>query len=144
MADLIAEQLMSSVEALVTGLTTTGSNVSRGRAYPHPSYPAISLFQGADSPLNESYPTQDSELTVNVVGHVRSTEGATDTQLNQIRKEVVIALLADYTLSGKAIRIRWAGAQEPVISGDGDKPISSMIMSFVIHYRHSYEDHSQG
>lgn len=142
MADLKAEQIMSAVEALIMGLATTSTRVARGRVYPHPAYPALSLFQGLDAPLNDSFPVQDSELTVNVVGHSRAAEGATDTELNQIRKEVVSALLADYTVGGKAVRIRWAGAQEPVLSGEGDKPISSMQMSFIVHYRHSYTDHS--
>lgn len=142
MADHKVEQIMDAVKTLVTGLLTTGARVARGRVYPHPSGPALSLFQGASSPLNDSFPLQDSELTINVVGHSRAAEGATDTELNQIAKEVAAALLADTTLGGAVIRTRWSGNQEPALSGDGDKPISSMIMSFIVHYRHSYTDHS--
>lgn len=142
MADHKVEQIMVAVKALITGLTTTGSNVARGRVYPHPTWPALSLFQGASSPLNDSFPLQDSELTINIVGHSRAAEGATDTELNQIAKEVAAAMLADTTLSGAVIRTRWSGSQEPSLSGDGDKPISSMVMSFLVHYRHSYTDHS--
>jgi hypothetical protein len=141
-ADHKVEQIMVDVQTLITGLATTASRVARGRVYPHPVAPALSLFQGQSVPLNDSFPLQDSELTVNIVGHSRAGEGATDTELNQIAKEVVIALLADTTLGGTVIRTRWSGNQEPSLSGEGDKPISSMIMSFLVHYRHSYTDHS--
>lgn len=133
-----AETLMAAVQVLVTGLTTTGSNVERGRAYPHDNFPALSLSQGANMPLNNSFPVQDSELTVNIEAHVRSDTA--DTDLNLITREVFVAVMADRTVGGNAIDIRWTGDAEPVESGEGDKPIATKLINFMIHYRHSYTD----
>ena len=150
MADNRREQIMAAVLTLITGLTTTGSRVVRGRVYSldTDSSPALSLYQGADEPLeaeNLGWPKLDSELTVNIQAHVKSSSSQVDTLLNLIHKEVVIAMdpTAEPPLAlSFCLSMEEGDVSQPDLSGDGDKPTATMIMQFLIKYRRSRNDPS--
>lgn len=149
MADHKREQIMSAVTSTLTGLTTTGANVTRGRVYSEDEtkVPALFIYQGPDNPIEADdddsvYHHIDSNLTVNIEAAVKDNESL-DTTLNLINKEVVVALFADIT-QGVAGVINTAESiiEEPELSAASNKPIATMLMQFVIHYRRSRSDPS--
>ena len=146
MADHRAEQIIAAVVTKATGLTTTGTRVFRGRVYPlqETDLPALTVYLGSDKPNEEtsSYSFIDSNLTISIDAHVKST-AQVDTTLNEIRKQVTFALQADIT-QGLAFVIDTVegDASEPELTGEGDKPIARMRMDWTIRYRRSRKDAS--
>lgn len=136
MADAIAEQILDALTTTVTGLTTTGSNVQRARVYPFAESvnSALTIFMGADEVLQvQANDYIDWELTVVFMAHARAT-GNPDQTLNQIRKEIHAAIMADHTQGGLVIDTNPVIAEEPELSS-GDKPIASMRIEFSFQYR---------
>lgn len=140
---------MAAMTTALTGLATTGANVLRGRVKPHEDgkVPALSIFQGPDSPGGLSNSAlMDSALTVHVDAHVITSSAQVDTVLNQIRKEVTIKMrsYAAGNLLGLAfvLDIEELSAGEPELYGDGEKPAAAMRMDWKVSYRRSYTDPS--
>lgn len=142
-----AEDIMTAVTATLTGLTTTGANVFRGRlhALSDAEIPALSIYQGNDDVLDDfgtsNFQYVNRDLTVRIEAHVKTNSQAVDTLLNLIAREVYIAMLADHTQGkGYVLTTIATGNAEPVISGEGEKPTAMMTMGFNIRYRHTYAD----
>jgi len=143
---LRVEQIMVAVLANLTGLATTGANVFRGRVYglQDTEVPALTIYQGADTPLGdyglENYAFIDSELTIKVTAHVKTADQA-ETELNKIRREVHVALMADYQ-QGLSFVITTIpqGATEPLLLSDGETPTATMDMYWRVQYRSSQTD----
>lgn len=140
MATPFVEQILDSVVTALTGLTTTGTNVQRGRVYPvSPSVnAALTVFMGDDSVVsilgNEKI---EWRLSVLINSHARATSDV-DQTLNTIRKEVHAALMADYTLGLSFVTdTEPASASEPELSGDGDQPIATQRLEYIVQYRTS-------
>jgi len=146
MALLRAEQIVVAVLAKVTGLTTTGTRVVRGRVYAVEATPALTLKQGTDVPVDArtgSSVYTDSELDIIITAHVKSSSTQVDTLLNLIRKEIHIALMADVTQGLSFVYLTEPkGAAEPTTSGDADKPTATMDLTYAFRYRHSFTDAS--
>lgn len=137
-----AESIMVAVLAKVTGLTTTGANVSRGRAYPvdGDAVPALTLEMGADEIVGDGVKNManiDRLLNIRVIAHVKTT-GQFDTTLNTIREEVHIALMTDRTqgLSAYVIDTIPGVAEDPELDV-ADKKIGRQVNNYIIRYRHS-------
>ena len=154
MADLRAEQILAAIKTLLIGLATTGSNVQRGQVHGHEAdkLPALALTMGQDIPAAE-YQTGiiDWELTIvieataSVAAAYTATESGLDGDLNQIRKEVYLAVMVDHTLGlDFVIDIAPGPAAEPVLSAEGNLPVGSQAIEFVITYRASRTDISEG
>lgn len=149
MADHKAEQILAAVLAKVTGLTTTGSRVTRGRVYDLATadLPALGVFLGPDAPRSDggssSFRYLDGDLTVVVEAYVKTASAQVDTQLNQIRKEVTIALQADVTQGLAFVLDTQEGAADPTLDGSGDKPAGTLRMEWVLRYRRLRTDPSQ-
>ena len=147
MADHRAEQVMDAFTTLVTGLATTGSNVVRDRPYDVEGSvnEALSVYQGPDNPADESpWPYIDSELTIYTDIHVRGASTTPISQtLNLIRKEMVLAIMADYTLAlaGIVHEIEEGIAGAPDIE-PGEKPIATQRVEWKAKYRRSITDPS--
>jgi hypothetical protein len=145
-ADHRAEQIVVAVLAKVTGLTTTGTRVFRGRVYPlqDTEEPALCVFMGADTPIAMlSQSLIDGELEVVITAVVKTSATQIDTLLNQIRKEVTIALQADYTQGLTFLHDSMEGeAARPELSGEADKPTASQQLNWKFHYRRSRTDPS--
>ena len=140
---------MAAFTTAVTGLTTTGSNVERGRVYDvdPANAPALSIYQGADEPVegdSQAWPVRDSLLTVYVDIHVKQTSTA-ETTLNQVRKELAIALMADLSLGLSFVhQIIEGAADDPERSGEAEKPTQTQRTTWQVHYRRSVTDPSSG
>lgn len=145
MADHRAEQIIVALVSRVTGLTTTGTRVYRSRHYPLQTseLPGLCVYMGDDEPIDStSYSLIDSAFVVSIEAHVKATSGI-DTTLNQIRKEVVIAIQANPTLGLAFVIDTLEGrASKPEITGEGEQPIAMQRLDFLVKYRRSRLDPS--
>lgn len=136
-----AESVMAAVVTKVTGLTTTGANVYRGKSTPIAEgvNNALRVYMGEDTMLGEySHSLMDWELTVYVESFARSPTAQIDTQLNLIREQVTIALQADYTQGlGYVITTTEGDADEPELSAEGAQAMGTQRLTWKIHYRRS-------
>lgn len=146
-----AEQILAQVATLLTGLTTTGANVTRARIYPHAdtALPALSILQGEDNPRRDDEAGAlmafiDHELEVVIDAHVQAASGVLDTTLNLIRKEISIALHADRQIGLPTIVINTieGGAEAPELSGEGAQRTARQRLHYFIKYRRSRTDPS--
>ena len=139
-----AESIVSAVVTTLTGLTTTGSNVFRGRVYavPDASLPALCVYQGEDKIIGQySQAKYDCAITITVEALVKTSSTQVDTTLNTIREEVVEALQADYTQGLAYVLNTIEGdTSAPELSGEGDKPSAAVRMEWQFHYRRSRTD----
>lgn len=134
-----AESIMQAIVGKVTGLVTTGANVTRGRVHAADTLPALSVYQGDDSIIAEYAQTLlDCELTFYIEALVKSSTTQIDTLLNQIREEVTVALQTDYT-QGLAYVLNTVegNAAAPELSGEGEQPSAMLRMEWRIQYRRS-------
>lgn len=141
-----AEQILAAVQTKVTGLVTTGARVERGRNDPLAieSTPALRVVMGADQIVEPwAQSLLDSELEVDVIAYVHDASSNVDTVLNQIRQEVIVALMTDQTLALAFVRsIVEIGTSKPDLSADMTKPGGHMEMQFKVQYRRSVADPS--
>lgn len=147
MADHRTEQILSAIQALVTGLVTTGANVDRGRYYPIDAAIAHALTVAQGQAVLSSEQTNsfvDVELEVRVIAHTKQQANNLDTVLNQIAKEVYIAIMADRSLALPfVIDTHWRGTTLPELSGETEAPAARQEIIFAVKYRHSITDPSQ-
>lgn len=146
MADHRAEQIMDAFVTAITGLTTTGTNVKRDRVYGWTSTPAISVFQGDDTPIpyiDRNYSLDDFMLNIHLEFHVDEADSIPVSQtLNQIRKEVIIAIQAAPTLGLSFVIDTEEGTTYRPIIEHIDKVTATQSMDFEIKYRRSRTDPS--
>lgn len=146
MANHRAEQILAAVQTKVTGLTTTGTHVDRGRGddIPAENTPALRVAMGADTILDPWSPqVLECELEVSVFGYAYDSATNIETLLNQIRKEVTIALTADFTLGLAFVEgLTEQGAQKPDIGSDAAKPSGRLEMQFKVQYQRTRTDPS--
>ena len=133
---------MAAVLSTLTGLTTTGTRVERTRVRTVETAPALTIEMGGDDVNEEqsAYPNIARELNVKIIAHVKKNS-AMDTQLNLIRQEVYVALMADTTQGQTFVTDTFLiSDDEPEFTGDADQIVGRQQMNFVIQYRHSWTD----
>lgn len=145
MVDHIAEQIMAAFVTLLTGLTTTDSNITRDRVYTidEDELPHLSIFQGLDivePPDGEDeatniYFTRQLEAVIQIT--CDATSGALSTTVNLIRKEIHAAIQGDLTLSGLCINIAEQGITRPELSDERKKRTATAELTYIILYRHT-------
>jgi len=142
---LLAETIMTTVVSVLdAGMSAT---VYRGRvdAIADDNLPAVSVFQGSESPADE-----DGRLNVAVIDELlevrtevadRGTSANIETSLNELRRQIHLLLMAENPLSlAYILNIIPAGVNEPVIDGTSDKYTGTMTINWIIHYRHNQAD----
>lgn len=146
-----AEQVMVKVLTLITDLTTTTTSVERDRPYSEEQagLPSLSLSMGEDVGKDDDDEDSvnqhiDSVLEINIEAAVNASSGALSTQLNLIRKEIVVALMADHQLGLPTFvhNTKEGPAESPEISGDGEKRIARQGFTWFVKYRRSRTDPS--
>lgn len=146
MADHKAEQVIVGVVAAVQNLTTTGTNVRRGRSVPldDDQFTGLSVHLGPDEPIDDSgWPNVHSDLTVLISAHARGSDEDIDTVLNQIRKEVTIALWVDPMFGLSFILDMTEGAtDEPEIDSESGYITGRMRTAWIIRYDRNRMDPS--
>lgn len=134
MANHLHKQIRDAIVTALTGLTTTGSRVYANRLQPLPDALSPTLLVTLDeetaTPLTfHPSPIYERELRLTVSAVAKATSGLDDT-LDQISKEVEVALASGITLSGRRLDFTYTG-----MSFDdelADKPVGIKRMNFTV------------
>ncbi|WP_299077929.1 hypothetical protein [uncultured Paraglaciecola sp.] len=135
-----AETIMAAIAPLLTGLTTTGANVQRSRAWPVDALPALTIQQGSNT-VNEGedevFGAILRTLEFSVISQIKGIS-LLETQLNQIAAEVYAALTADRKLGlAYVFDVRLVGDSEPELEAEQDEPTARQTMTWRVVYEHS-------
>jgi hypothetical protein len=134
MADHLHKQIRSAVATKLTGLTTTSARVYTNRLQPmsEANLPGLRLYldeeQAAGITLHQPQ-MQERTLTLVVEGCAKAVNGLDDV-LDQISKEVEIALATGITVSGQALDVYYSGMNFD--NQLADKPFGVKRMTFSI------------
>lgn len=145
------EKIRDAVAAAVTGLTTTKNRVftSRVHAVNDNEMPCLLVFTRSESsaPITMSPPRRiERQLTVMVEGYVKMLAGY-DEKLDKIAVEVESAIYKSKCLNkttslAAAVRDIFLTETEIKITGDAEKPVAVVSMTFSARY-HTGEDDPQ-
>jgi len=127
------------VTTLLTGLTTTTTNVFPSRVYPVEAskLPALLIYVGSEEADSESdsmgnKKTIDAELRIEVRA-AKSTD--IDDQLDTIFEEVQAAIATDRKLSNALLkRINYVGIDDLEWLGEGDQEHATMTIQYSCTY----------
>ena len=133
----LRQSIRERIATVVTGLTTTGSNVFQSRVYPieDASLPCLLVYTTSeDSEVTEMASPRPMSRTLNVVvqGVVSATQP--DDTLDLISKEVEIALAGDVSINSLASN-SFLSSTEIEINADGAKPVGTVMLNYVVEYR---------
>lgn len=142
MPDHARTQIRDAVATAMTGLATTGSNVETTRAWPHEaaSLPAwhIRTDSEAANPEMESQDAVYRELALRTVGIARGSDDTLEDTLDTMAAEAEAAL-GGSTLGGLALSVRLINTEFDS-SREGDKPIGTIDMEWLVEYRTAASD----
>lgn len=132
----VRKQIRDALATALTGLTTTGSNVFKGRFYPlqEAKLPALLVYTSSESAevqVMGSPANSDRILAVVVEGYARSKTTVEDS-LDQIALEVEEALAGE-TLGGLIRDIEYNGFELDA-NADPDQTVAVIRMTFSIEY----------
>ena len=133
----LRQSIRERIATVVTGLTTTGSNVFQSRVYPieDSKLPCLLVYTTSeDSEVTEMASPRPMTRSLNVV--VQGVVGATtpDDTLDLISKEIEVALAGDVTVNSLANN-SFLSSTEIEFNADGAKPIGTVILNYVVEYR---------
>lgn len=136
MANHLHKQIRDALVTALTGLATTGSRVFANRLRPmqDTDLPGLRIYlddEDAEGLLIHSPEMYDRKLTLVVEGVAKATAALDDT-LDQISKEVEIALAAGLTVAGRSLEVFYTGMQ--ITDEQLDKPVGVKRMSFSLTY----------
>lgn len=132
------ETILAAITGALTGLTTTGTNAQRFRAWPLAALPALTILKGADQVVDDDVAidviTRQVDITVRIT--VKGI-GNLEISLNQIAVEIFAALKADYTLGLAYVHnLELISESTPAIE-DQDEPVAMMDANYQVTYEHS-------
>lgn len=135
MAAHLDQQVVDAITTLVTGLTTTGSNVFKDHVYPFAAddLPCVSVTSTDESVeyLDIHRPREQvKRITVGIDAVAMSAASMMST-LRTIRKEVEIALATNYSLGGLAKSLKLISASTRM-DVTGEQPVGVATMTYEI------------
>ena len=137
MANHIRQQIREYFGTTLTGLTTTGSNVTESRVYPieDSKLPALVIYTKSETSepiVMGTDRVMSRELSVVVEGYAKATSNFDDT-IDTISKEVEEAIAADRTLDGLA-KDTYLESTEIEFNAEGEKPLGYVSLTFLTNY----------
>lgn len=136
-----AESILAAITTAVTGLTSSGTNVVRGRVNAfdvNVTHGLTVSMADENPPIDRNLAYQDEALNVAITAHVKAADGQLDTELNKVAAEVYTAMFVDYKFGlDYVINTTWEG-RTPPLRTQGEKPTAEQDLNFQITYRHSY------
>ena len=140
MANHLRRQIRERAATTLTGLTTTGSNVFQSRVYPMESagLPGLCIYTTEETVEMQSMGGTrhvSRDLTLIVEGYATDSANVDDT-LDQIGKEVEIAMSGDITLNDLA-QDSYLSSVEITLSGDGSTGIGKITHSYIVVYQNA-------
>lgn len=127
--------IRDNAATLLTGLTTTGSNVFASRVYPveSASLPALLIYVGPEEALDEEDSmgnTKVVEAELNLEIRAAKASGLDD-QLDLILEEIQAQVATDRKLSNTLVkRLNYLGIDGPEWSDEGEKEHAIMIIQY--------------
>ena len=137
MANHIRQQLRERAGTVLTGLTTTGSNVFETRIYPleNTNLPALVIYtknETSEPIVISTNRLMSRELELIVEVYVKQTSNFDD-QVDKICKEVEVAISADTSLNGLA-KDCFLQSTEIEYNTEGEQPLSYAVLTFLTNY----------
>ena len=137
MANHIRQQIRERAGTVLTGLTTTGSNVFETRIYPleNTNLPALVIYtknETSEPIVISTNRLMSRELELIVEVYVKQTSNFDD-QVDKICKEVEVAISADTTLNGLA-KDCFLQSTEIEYNTEGEQPLSYAVLTFLTNY----------
>lgn len=136
MANHLHRQIREALETLLSGLTTTQSRVYANRLQPmtDATLPGLRIYadQEEASVLTVHSPQMQERRLELIVECCAKASTALDDTLDQISKEVEVAISAGITLSGKTLPITYLGMQFD--DELADKPVGIKRLRFSIEF----------
>ena len=137
MANHIRQQIRERAGSVLTGLTTTGSNVFETRIYPleNTNLPALVIYtknETSEPLVISTNRVMSRELELIVEIYVKQTSNFDD-QVDKICKEVEVAISADTTLNGLA-KDCFLQSTEIEYNTEGEQPLSFAVLTFLTIY----------
>lgn len=150
MADHRAEQVLAAVKTTLEadGTFSVFRTSVDALSEALQQVPSAVIFQGDDDPRGDSgfevLGSFNSVLTVHVdLWDAASGNESVETQLNELRKKVHIALMGSTRLGLSFVfNLAPAGAEEPEISEDGQALSGKLRTNWMVEYRTSVTDPS--
>ena len=138
MANHLRRQIRERAATTLTGLTTTGSNVFQSRVYPmeNAGLPGLCIYTTDEAIEIQSMGgtrNVSRDLTLIVEGYATDSANVDDT-LDQIGKEIEIAMSGDITLNDLA-QDSYLSSVEITLSGDGSTGIGKITHSYTVVYQ---------
>lgn len=132
------QTIRENAASVLTGLTTTGSNVFASRVYPVEStaLPCLLVYIGPEEATEGASMgnTKLIEAELNITVLAAKASGLDD-QLDDITEEVQAALSGDRKLSGAVLRrLDYKGIDGPEWSDEGDKDHARMTIQYIATY----------
>jgi len=133
------QQLREYFITTLTGLTTTGSNVFKGRVYPHGAdkIPGWNVRNGVDRLVEEEETLgkrQMYEYTLVTEGRAKPPDGTeVDDQLDLMAAEAQAAIMTDPTLGTRVMHCRLQ-MTEFETAGTLERPVGIIRQSWVMRY----------
>lgn len=136
MANHLHTQIRDAIVTALTGLTTTGSRVYANRLQPLPDALSptllITLDEETATPATfHANPIYERELRLTVAAVCKATSGLDDT-LDQISKEVEVALAAGITVGSRHLDLTYTGMS--FSDEQADKPVGIKRMQFNLQF----------
>jgi len=128
------QQIREAIAAVITGLTTTGTNVYQSRVYPLETAKLPSLIVYTTEEEIEEYNGTRTirNLSVVIEGYAKATSNVDDT-LDTIAEEVETAIFADAKIGGRC-KFGMLQTTEITLTGEQEKPLGKIEMTFVFIY----------
>jgi len=133
----LRQSIRERIGTLVTGLSTTGSNVFQSRVYPveDGSLPCLLVYTTSEeSEVTEIASPRPMTRFLNVI--VQGVVGATtpDDTLDDISKEVEVALAGDVSINNLANN-SFLSSTTIEFNAEGAKPIGTVMLNYIVEYR---------
>ena len=137
MANHVRQQIRERAGTVLTGLTTTGSNVFETRIYPleNTNLPALVIYtknETSEPLVISTNRVMSRELELIVEIYVKQTSNFDD-QVDKICKEVEIAISADTTLNSLS-KDCFLQSTEIEYNTEGEQPLSYAVLTFLTNY----------
>jgi len=135
MADHVRAQLRDAVAAALTGLSTSGDNVFASRVYPlrDSELPGLRVYTTTEElgePGTIHPPTiLDRRIEVLVEAVARKSAGMDD-ELDQMAKEIEVALGTGVTVGATPVDLAYTGCTIELIGQDTPKPLGVARLTF--------------
>lgn len=130
MAEHVRRQLREAVATAVTGLATTGARVFQSRVYPVQSaeMPGLLVYTTGEEVTDQSVGLIIGRTVQVVIEGCAKASADLDDTLDQIAKEVEIALASAVTVGGKSVLLSYEGCD--IEFDESNKPAGVISLRF--------------